>query len=144
AGTDDPVAVNAVYTVSDMDSSEVATFSAADLAGFAVTTGSAVEITEDGDQVLFAGNGSWNGDPQSRFQFVLEDLSTFDVRWQGGTNSGFGHDGDGDLSIDPPACSDFGDAPDSYGTTLENGGASHLIIPGLTLGETIDFDTDGQ
>src|SRR5690606_18662401 len=129
AGTDTEVPVNAVFTVNDMDglpgALEVATFSLADLAGYAVTQGSAVEIVETGDEVEFHGNGGWNGDPQSRFQVVLESISSLDVHWQGSFNSGFGFDGDGDLTIQPPACEDFGDAPESYGTLLADDGPRH-------------------
>ncbi len=39
---------------------------------------------------------------------------------------------------------DFGDAPDSYGTSLANGGPSHGIVAGLHLGQRVDRDLDGQ
>ncbi len=39
---------------------------------------------------------------------------------------------------------DFGDAPDSYGTTLAAGGASHGITAGLTIGSAVDQEADGQ
>ncbi len=39
---------------------------------------------------------------------------------------------------------DFGDAPDSYGTTLAAGGANHGIVTGFSLGATIDGELDGQ
>lgn len=39
---------------------------------------------------------------------------------------------------------DFGDAPDSYSTLLASGGPSHGIIPGLSLGQRVDRDLDGQ
>lgn len=39
---------------------------------------------------------------------------------------------------------DFGDAPDSYMTLLASGGPSHGIIPGLSLGQRVDRDLDGQ
>lgn len=146
AGTTEPIAVNSVFTVSDMDggaNSESATFAAADLADYAISSGSSVRITEQGGDVVFTGSGNWNGDPESRFQVVLEDTTTFEVHWQGATNSGFGFDGDGDRSI-VPACSDFGDAPASYGTLAADDGAQHEIVAGLTLGELIDFDADGQ
>lgn len=146
AGTTTPVEVNAVFTVNDLDggaNDESATFAAADLAAYAVAEGSAVEITEVGDDVVFTGSGLWDGDPESRFQIVLEGVSTFDALWQGGSNSGFGFDGDGDLGIDA-ACADFGDAPDTYGTLIDSDGAQHDIIPGLLLGELIDFDANGQ
>jgi hypothetical protein len=41
--------------------------------------------------------------------------------------------------------SDFGDAPDSYGTTLANTGARHGIsAAGYSLGATVDAEVDGQ
>ncbi len=143
AGTATPVDVNAVFTVNDMDSGEIATFDAADLADYAVTDGSTVTVDDDGSDIVFAGHGNNDGNPASRFQIVLEGISTLEAHWQGGSNSGFGFDGDGDLAI-TPACSDFGDAPDSYGTTLDNDGARATVIPGLTLGSLIDIDPDGQ
>lgn len=39
---------------------------------------------------------------------------------------------------------DFGDAPDTYGTTMSKNGAQHEIIPGLMLGATVDDEADGQ
>jgi uncharacterized repeat protein (TIGR01451 family) len=39
---------------------------------------------------------------------------------------------------------DFGDAPDSYGTTLANGGPNHRVVAGFSLGATEDSETDGQ
>lgn len=41
-------------------------------------------------------------------------------------------------------CVDFGDAPDSFGTTAENIGPSHVIVPGLRIGVLIDPEADGQ
>jgi hypothetical protein len=38
---------------------------------------------------------------------------------------------------------DFGDAPDSYGTTLASNGARHLLVPGIRLGTTNDYESDG-
>ncbi|MBL7780225.1 MAG: T9SS type A sorting domain-containing protein [Saprospiraceae bacterium] len=40
--------------------------------------------------------------------------------------------------------SDFGDLPDTYGTTEPNNGASHLINTNLKLGACVDGETDGQ
>ncbi|MBV9494841.1 MAG: hypothetical protein JOZ54_11395 [Acidobacteria bacterium] len=42
------------------------------------------------------------------------------------------------------AGSDFGDAPDSYGTTFGAGGALHIIVPGFSLGATVDAESNGQ
>ncbi len=39
---------------------------------------------------------------------------------------------------------DFGDAPDSYSTTLKNNGARHVIVPGFCLGSLEDPEEDGQ
>jgi len=39
---------------------------------------------------------------------------------------------------------DFGDAPDTYGTTLAANGASHGIVSGFSLGATVDAEIDGQ
>ncbi len=40
--------------------------------------------------------------------------------------------------------SDFGDAPDTYGTTVSASGASHGIVAGLRLGATVDRELNGQ
>lgn len=39
---------------------------------------------------------------------------------------------------------DFGDAPDSYGTTLANGGPNHRVVAGYSLGATEDSEAQGQ
>jgi len=39
---------------------------------------------------------------------------------------------------------DFGDAPDSYGTTLGNGGPNHRAVSGFSLGATVDTEPQGQ
>ncbi len=46
----------------------------------------------------------------------------------------------------PDVVFDFGDAPDSYGTTQLNNGASHTINANLLprLGDLVDVDDDGQ
>lgn len=49
------------------------------------------------------------------------------------------------LAIETPR--DYGDAPDTYQTTIANNGASHLVFPcatGVHLGPYIDPDIDGQ
>jgi uncharacterized repeat protein (TIGR01451 family) len=152
AGTTNPVEISGVFTVSDMDGYgtstnqqfEIATFTAADLADYGLSAGSTVTISTSGPSVSFHGHGNNTGDPTSAFQIVLEGKSALDVRWQGGNNSGFGFDGDGDTGIQPPACQDFGDAPDSYGTSIGANGANHTIVPGILLGSAIDFDPNGQ
>lgn len=39
---------------------------------------------------------------------------------------------------------DFGDAPDSYGTTLAANGPHHTLVPGFSLGPLEDTEADGQ
>ncbi|HXA20528.1 MAG TPA: GEVED domain-containing protein [Thermoanaerobaculia bacterium] len=39
---------------------------------------------------------------------------------------------------------DFGDAPNTYGTTFASNGARHVVVPGFSLGATIDSEPDGQ
>ncbi len=39
---------------------------------------------------------------------------------------------------------DYGDAPDTYGTTDSANGASHGIVAGLSLGVNVDRETNGQ
>jgi hypothetical protein len=39
---------------------------------------------------------------------------------------------------------DYGDLPDSYGTTKANNGAAHIITPTLLLGSCVDAELDGQ
>ncbi len=39
---------------------------------------------------------------------------------------------------------DFGDAPESFGTTLKDDGARHKVIPEFHLGQRIDSEPDGQ
>jgi len=38
---------------------------------------------------------------------------------------------------------DFGDLPDTYGTTLGSSGAQHLTVNGLRLGNSVDSEADG-
>jgi hypothetical protein len=54
-------------------------------------------------------------------------------------------DGDQDIPFEPVDLFDFGDAPDTYGTTLGNDGARHaLVVGGPYLGPSVDAEKDGQ
>jgi len=99
---------------------------------------------------------------------ALEGNGGFDisnVNTTGGLTGGVDSDGvpilagDGQISISAgdstilgSACTDWGDLPDisattgtsDYQTTMANGGPVHVIIPGLTLGLTVDGEGDGQ
>ena len=52
-------------------------------------------------------------------------------------------DGDTSFLIKISAGRDFGDAPDSYGTTKTNDGAGHLIVEGFHLGDAVDSEPNG-
>ena len=39
---------------------------------------------------------------------------------------------------------DFGDAPDTYGTTQASFGPAHLVVPNVHLGRSVDAELDGQ
>jgi len=39
---------------------------------------------------------------------------------------------------------DFGDAPDSYGTSLAADGPHHILVTGFSLGATVDAESNGQ
>ena len=45
------------------------------------------------------------------------------------------------ITFDPPR--DYGDAPDSYGTTAASAGASHTLPTTSYLGSSVDYDDDG-
>lgn len=48
------------------------------------------------------------------------------------------------VNITPAPRFDWGDAPDTYGTTKKNNGAVHRILDGFFLGNTVDSEADGQ
>lgn len=143
AGTTTPIAVNSIWTFNDMDGGEVAQIQKDALAGYAVTPGSKVVITEEPTYIRFAGTVSGNGAPESRWQMWFQDRTTFVGRWDGFANSGFALDGDNDIPV-PQSCDDYGDAPDSYGTTLAGNGARNIASQSLKMGADVEFDADGQ
>lgn len=143
AGTSTPIAVNGVWTFNDMDNGEQAQIEKAALAGYAVTPGSQVVVSEQPTLVAFRGTVSGNGAPESRWQMWFQGRSTFTSIWRGFANSGFALDGDNDVPV-PQSCDDYGDAPDSYGTTLANGGPHGIASQSLKLGAEVEFDADGQ
>ena len=53
-----------------------------------------------------------------------------------------GVSGNGDFILD--SFLDFGDAPSTYGTLFSDNGASHTIVPGLSIGNFVDAEGDGQ
>ncbi|MFB9312695.1 GEVED domain-containing protein [Nocardioides plantarum] len=143
AGTTTPIAVNGVWTFSDMDATERAAIRPAFLSGYAVTPASSVAVAEDPDYVRFAGTVSGNAEPSQRFQIWFRDQTAPEIAWNGFANSGFGVDADSDVPVEA-SCDDYGDAPDTYATTLAAQGPHHTITPGLRLGATSEFDADGQ
>jgi uncharacterized repeat protein (TIGR01451 family)/fimbrial isopeptide formation D2 family protein len=144
AGTTTPIAVNGVWTVNDMDNGERAQIQAAALTGYAVTPGSQVSVvTSDPNFVDFRGTVSGNGAPESRFQVWFQGITSLSSIWRGFGNSGFALDGDGDVPL-PQSCDDYGDAPDTYGTTDAADGPHHHVTSALRLGADSEFDADGQ
>jgi hypothetical protein len=77
--------------------------------------------------------GGGNG---ATFSSVGAVVLTVDARVNAGT----------DVTLDLlelDAVQEFGDLPDTYGTTLGNNGARHVILTGLRLGANIDAETNG-
>jgi hypothetical protein len=76
-----------------------------------------------------------------------EDCSA-PYRWQGSSTtcggSGGGSGGGDGGGSQPKAELDFGDAPNSYATTLASNGPRHTIVPGVFLGTMIDGEADGK
>ncbi len=83
--------------------------------------------------------GAKVGSTYARFRLSREGVKDF-----------FGLAADGEVEdyliqiAQPAATLDFGDAPDTYRTTLERNGARHTILKGLTLGKFVDAESDGQ
>ena len=143
AGTTTPIAVNAVWTFNDQDSGEMAQIQKSALAGYAVTPGSKVVILSEPTWIRFSGTQSGSGAPESRWQVWFQGQTTFVSRWDGFANSGFALDGDNDVPV-PQSCDDYGDAPDSYGTTLASNGPRNIASQSLKMGADTEFDADGQ
>ncbi|UOE82540.1 LruC domain-containing protein [Vibrio splendidus] len=131
---------------------------------YSYQTGSAgasltAEESEDGDSVLFSGPGTnySETDTSGAVKFTFKNTSIVTLQFETVTTSGSSFpnpifsafDGNWDLSgfttpIESSDESDFGDAPDSYGTLQASNGAEHAVSPTLYLGASIDADTDGQ
>ena len=79
------------------------------------------------------------GDTYSRFRLNFTGgLAPFGL-------GGFGEVEDYANKIVPPSANmDFGDAPDTYRTTLAVNGARHTATPNLRLGNYVDVEPDGQ
>lgn len=79
--------------------------------------------------------GTAEGVTYSRFRLSTAGIST---------PAGAAADGEvEDYAINLGAV-DFGDAPDTYGTTLGSGGPNHGVIAGFSLGATVDVEAAGQ
>ncbi|MFS1908796.1 LruC domain-containing protein [Vibrio lentus] len=131
---------------------------------YSYQTGSAgasltAEESEDGDSVLFSGPGTnySETDTSGAVKFTFKNTSIVTLQFETVTTSGSSFpnpifsafDGNWDLSgfttpIESSDESDFGDAPDSYGTLKASNGAEHAVSSTLYLGASIDADTDGQ
>ncbi len=144
AGTTTPVAMNSVWTIGDMDSGERTDYIPdTQVAGYAVTPGSKVSVSQTGGRVIFVGTVNGSNDVTQRYQVWFQGKSSVVAQWRGFGSSGFVLDGDGDTPV-PKSCDDYGDAPDSYKTLLASDGPHHTVTPGLSLGADSEFDADGQ
>lgn len=114
--------------------------------------------------VDFGANGSFEqpGDQIAASLPLVAGVNVFNVSVpcstvQGGTYSRFRFSAVGGLPVggttptgeveDHPlvvGAVDFGDAPDTYGTTLVASGPHHGIVPGFSLGAIVDAEVDGQ
>ena len=115
------------------------------------------EGSADGTSVLFTGPGTnySETDTSGAVKFTYKNTSIVTLQFETVTTSTgpnpifSAFDGNWELSgfttpIESSDESDFGDAPDSYGTLQASNGAEHAISSTLYLGASIDADTDGQ
>ncbi len=113
-------------------------------------------IDFDGNGAFDAGDRIFSGEPlaagTNNLGFAvpctaIEQLTYARFRFSSagiGTPTGLAADGEvEDYTIQVGAV-DFGDAPDSYGTTFAANGPHHGIVPGFSLGATVDGEPDGQ
>ncbi|MBK8427678.1 MAG: hypothetical protein IPL27_17655 [Lewinellaceae bacterium] len=101
--------------------------------------------------VLNAANDVIDADDPSGVMVVIPNLTTTFLPTTengmgdtpGGTN-GF-PDNQDDLTFDFGYVGfDYGDLPDSYGTTINEDGPKHVVTPNLYLGTCVDTEPDGQ
>ncbi|WP_210439309.1 CshA/CshB family fibrillar adhesin-related protein [Nocardioides xinjiangensis] len=143
-GTSTPVAFNSVWTINDMDATERTDFVPdTQVEDYALTPGSMVAVSRSGGRLVFSGTVSGNNDTRSRYQVWFKNRSAVGAIWRGFAGSGFLVDGDGDTPV-PTSCDDYGDAPDTYGTTLARDGARNFASQSLKMGADVEFDADGQ
>lgn len=76
-----------------------------------------------------------------RVRFTAEDQGAGGVHSWGAAASGEVEDHC--LALTWPADLDFGDAPDSFRTTMATNGPRHRFVPGVCLGTDVDVDPDG-
>ncbi|MGM9511952.1 beta strand repeat-containing protein [Larkinella sp. GY13] len=105
------------------------------------TDGTLIGSTTTGDIPLINGRGAWQ---KFQLQFTADasGIADFIVRNNQQLAGIYGND----LAIDDITIGvgcDFGDAPDTYKTTIANGGPSHKGSASLRMGSLIDIETDG-
>ncbi len=76
------------------------------------------------------------GVPNDDGQDAIRDLAGNPLKPNQGSQTAF--------LIEVPDNLDFGDAPESYGTTIDSDGPRHVIRPNFFLGTTVDAELDGQ
>ncbi len=79
------------------------------------------------------------GTPAAFWNVTTPSLGYFDVTiGAGGNVNGL------EFGLNSRADSDWGDLPDSYGTTAATNGPRHHITPGFQLGPSVDGEVDGK
>ena len=74
----------------------------------------------------------------ARLRFSTEVVTSYDGQAEDGEVEDY------QVQIEDPGNMDFGDAPDSYSTKMISDGARHVYVPGVRLGDSVDYEPDGQ
>ena len=75
------------------------------VAGYALTPGSKVTVSQTGGRLIFVGTTVSNDDVTSRYQVWFQGKTSVVANWRGFGGSGFNLDGDGDTPV-PKSCDD--------------------------------------
>jgi large repetitive protein len=114
-----------------------------------------IDFNADGDfgdagEQIFTGQALTAGSNPLSYSVPCSALETatyarFRLSTAGGLSpTGSANDGEVEDYAIAVGSVDFGDAPDSYGTTLTNGGPNHRVVAGFSLGATEDSEPQGQ
>ncbi len=93
-------------------------------------------VAPDTNEVLIGGAETLSGDAVE-FRGSIKDLA-------GNSIVGNQTNGETRFTVYIGEGRDYGDAPSPYPTVREDDGARHVILPGFSLGATVDINADGQ